>query len=395
MSSEDVSSQLWQLFKEVVLDAKMYQTRQNLDQKLCEFFEEMKKPLQIFDIIYEIKNLDVGDSSFNLGNVEIFKLTRDYLHKLGLKTGMRVLGDKILEEWVGRSVARTEVSVSEIDRAYESGIPIVSSVLNTIRLAAVRERIGRLDDEMFLWELGEGVIIAGVKSESGTTWTASYRRGFRPLIVPMDETISKGLKNQKTWQYVLDGNLPADISNRITRAIGWISHAITSSSLDYKLVDLCTALEIMLLPDHNEGTKGELIALRQVLIGRGSFDAPEAILSLYEKRSNIIHSGTLEVTSYSNYWHLLTCCLQVLSNIASLSRANPGIQGLKELLNTVENAETLQAFIEGCNLGMYDGDGIDKIKKVAEEQLGRLKQGKVEGGSLNSPPSKSSANPIG
>lgn len=372
MSSEDAYTKLWQLFKEVVLNTKRYQVRKNLDQKLSEFCEEVKKQLQTFDIIYEIKNFDVGDSSFNLSNVEIFKLTKDYLRKLDLKMGVSVLEGKIFEEWVGRSVAKTEVSVSDIDRAYESGISIVNSVLNTIRLAAVRQSIAGLHDEMFLWELGDGISIPRVKPERGTILSTSYHRGFRPLILSMDQTISRELEEQKTWQYVLNGNLPEDINTRITKAIKWISHAVTSSSLDYKLVDLCTALEIMLLPDHKSGTKGGLISLRQVLVGRGTSYVPEAILYLYEKRSNIIHGGALEITSYSDYWHLLICCLQVLNDIANLSRQNPSIQRLKDLLKTVENDETLKNFIERCNLGIYNGYGIGKIKKVAEKQLGKL-----------------------
>lgn len=376
ISSEDIYMKLWQLFKEVVLNTNRYQTRQSLDQKFSEFCEEVKKPLQIFDIIYEIKNFDVGSSSFNLGNVEIFKLTKDYLDKLGLKTGVRVLEDKIFEEWVGRSVAKTEVSASDINRAYESGISIVNNILNTIRLATVRERIARLHDEMFLWELGASVSIPRVKPESGVLLSISYHGGFRPLIVPMNQTISKGLEDQKSWQYVLDGNLPEDISARITKAIKWISHAVTSSSLDYKLVDLCTALEILLLPDHKVGTKGKLIALRQVLVGRGTSYVPGAILYLYEKRSNIIHSGTLEITSYSDYWHLLICCLQVLSNIVNLSKQNPSAQRLRDLLKIVENAETLQDFVKRCESGIYNGYGIDKIKRVAKEQLGKLQKGK-------------------
>ena len=372
ISSEDIYVKLWQLFKEVVLNTNIYQTIQSLEQKLSEFCEEVKKPLQIFDIMYEIKNFDVGDGSFRLGNVEIFKITKDYLHKLGLKIGVSLIEDKILEEWVGRPVAKTEVSVSDISRAHESGIPVVAGVLNTIRLAAVRERIGRLDDEMFLWELGDSVNIPRVKPESGTLLSTSYHRGFRPLIVPMGKAISKGVGEHKSWQYLLDGNLPEDINTRITRAMKWISHAVTSSSLDHKLVDLCTALEILLLPGHKSGTKGELVALRQVLVGRGTSYVPEAILYLYEKRSNIIHSGTLEITSYSDYWHLLICCLQVLRNIASLSKQNPSVQKLKDLLKIVENTETLQDFVERCDLGIYDGDGIDKIKKVAKAQLGKL-----------------------
>ncbi len=372
ISSEDIYKKLWELFKEVVLDVRSYQAGQRLNQKISEFGEEVKKPLQIFNIIYEIKNFDLGNIRFNFSNVEIFKVTKGDLNKLGLKIGASALQDNIFEEWIGRSVAKTQVSVSDINRVYESGISAVSNVLNTIRLVAVRERIGRPDDEMFLWELDRSITIPKVKPRSGIALSTSYHRGFRPLIVPMDETILKGLESLRSWQYILDGNLPEDINNRISRAVRWVSHAITSSHLDYKLVDLCTALEIMLLPDHRIGNKGELIALRQVLVGRGTSYTPVGILNLYDKRSNIIHSGTLEITSYSDYWHLLICCFQVLNNITEISRQNPNLQLLRDLLETVENSETLQSFIEHCNSGIYEGEGIDKIKRAAEEQLGRL-----------------------
>jgi hypothetical protein len=228
---------------------------------------------------------------------------------------------------------------------------------------------------MFLWEVGESISIPRVKPRSGPVLSRSYHRGFRPIVVPMDETITKGLENHKSWQYVLDGDLPEDINIRVTRAIEWISHAVTSNSLDYKLVDLCTALEILLLPDHKSGTKGELIALRQVLVGRGTSYGPGFMLYLYEKRSKIIHSGTLEITSFTDYWNLKICCLQVLSNISSLSKQHPSIQRLRDLLKVVENADTLQAFIKRCDCAYDGGAGINKIKKAAEEQLARTLRG--------------------
>ena len=163
---------------------------------------------------------------------------------------------------------------------------LFSGVRSTIRLLAVRENLSK-PDEMFLWELGESIAIPKNVPNNGTILSTRGHRGFSPIIVPVDNSISKGLEEQEAWRYLLDGNLPEDIATRNFKAIKWISHAVTSSSLDYKLVDLCTALEILLLPDHKKGTKGELIALRQVLIGRGTSYVPEVILYLYEKRSNM------------------------------------------------------------------------------------------------------------
>lgn len=376
ISSQDLYGKLWELFKEVTVNASDYQTRERLNQRLSEFSELVKKPLMTFDIIYEIKNFEIGANRFVFRNVEIFKLTSEDLQSLGLDANESVMQDRIFKEWVDRSVAKVEVNVSEISRAYESGLNTVTSILDVIRLVAVRERIGGLDDSMFLWELGESITIPKVRPEKGTLFQTTYHLGFRPLIVPMNEIIHNGLANQSIWQYILDGNLPTDIDTRVMRAIRWITHAVTANSLDYKLVDLCTALEILLLPNHKSGTKGELISLRQVLIGRGSSYVPEAILSLYEQRSDIIHSGTLDIISFLHYWHLLICCLDVIRNIVNLSRQNPSIEKLEDLIGIVETTESLQRFIRHCDIGIYNGQGISDIRKAAEEQLTEIEKHK-------------------
>jgi hypothetical protein len=373
MSAQDVYVKLWELFREVTLNGNYYQSKVNLDSKLMEFCQSVKKPLQTVDIIYEIKNLDIGTTKFNLSNVEVSKVTTEYLESLGFRAGISTLQDRILEKWVGKSVAKLEVNVSDIDRAYESGSAVVNTVLDVMKLAAVTQTQSRLIGAMFLWELGEGMAIARVKTRKGSLLSASSDPGFPPLIVPMDNSIQKGFEDWNTWKYVLDGNLPKEINVHVVRAMRWISHAVSSSSLDYKLVDLCTALETLLLPNYKAGTKGELISLRQVLVGGGTHYVPTAILYLYEKRSNIVHRGTLEITSYSEYWHLLLCCLQVLKNIVRLSMQYPQIETLAGLIGAVETADSLQRFIRYCEIGLYDGQGIDDIKKVANEQLAKLK----------------------
>ncbi len=369
ISIDDLYMKLWNLFKEVVSNRSVYQIGSKLDEKINEFSRDVKKPLMTFDIIYEIKNFDVGNGHFGSGDVEIFKLTPDYLQGLLLNGETSSLRTDLVKEWAGRSVARVEVSAAEIDRVYESGIIKVNSILNVVRLAAVRERFGQLDDEMFLWELGESISIPRVKPKEGTLLGVSYHRGFLPLIIPMDKIIAKGLENENSWKYILDGKLPEDINRRLIRAIEWISHAITSESLDYKLVNLCTALEILLLPNYRGKTKGELIALRQVLLGRGGHYIPTAILYLYEKRCDIVHNGALGITSHSDYWNLLACCLQTVQNIAHLSQRYPHIPELEPLLYIVENKETLHGFIKHCKQGIYEGHGIRGIKKAAEERL--------------------------
>src|SRR4030042_289873 len=305
ISTQDIYFKLWELFKEITLNANQYQIEKNLDRKLSEFCGDVKKPLTPYDIIYEIKYFDIGESAFTFGNVDLFKLDAERLVKMRLIKNTSVVKDTVFGEWVGKSVIKTEVSISELDRAYESGLNTVSNVLDAIRLVAVWGRLNKLNGELFLWELGKSMTIPKEVNYEGMVVRTTYHRGFRPLIIPMDETIKKGLNDQKAWNHLFDESLPEDIYTCLSRAIKWITQAVTTNGLDFKIVYLCTALEIMLLPEYKQPPKGARLALRHVLLGHGNGLTPEAVLHLYDKRSSIIHDGSLEITDYSAYLNLL------------------------------------------------------------------------------------------
>ncbi len=371
VGAQDLLSELWTLFKEITLNANRYHSKVNLDNKITDFFQIVKKPLQDFDIIYEIKNLDVGETKFNLNNIELLKVTSQYLESLGFTQGDSDISDEIFNTWVRRSVAKMQVSVSDISRAFESGRARVDYVLNIMKLAAVTERLDQLFDWMFLWELGESIVIPKVKPQNGTLLSLSPDHSVHPLTFPMDKSIKKAFEYWDTWTYLLSNKPAPDIDVRLSRAMQWISHAISSSSLDHKLVDLCTALETMLLPNYRAGNKGELISIRQALVGQ-VISSPDGTLYSYNKRSNIVHGGFLNITSYSDYWHLLICCLQVLKNIVNLCKQHPNVTTLEELIGVVETPKSLRYFIENCEVGVYKGQGIKDIKTTAQQRIAEI-----------------------
>jgi len=363
IDAQTLYGKLWQLFREVALNKAYFQSEGNLQSKTLDFSNEVKKPLMTFDVIYEIMHFSVGKRHFTLGSVEVFELTADYLQSLGFKKS------DISNKWEGKTVARVQVEASEIGNAIASGETIVKSVLNTLRLAVRKELLSKSYEYMFLWELGSSIAIPKVKPEDGTQWAIGGNRNVSPLTIDLGESVAKSLGDDNIWKHILDNKLPEDIQMRVMRAKEWISHAITEDNLDYKLVNLCTALEILLLPNRKKEPKGWVMALRQVLIGQGSGYIPTVILHLYEKRCDIIHGGYLGIVTHSDYWHSLICCLQVLERIVRLSQKYPHIQELETLLGVIENKETLEKFIRYCELGMYEGKGINRIKKAAEELL--------------------------
>ena len=356
-------NKLWELLREVVLSKSVYQDSAELKSKVSDFVIEVKKPLVAFNVICEIRNFDISSKHFELGNVQIFKLTKDYFQSLDcMQSG-------IANNWEGRCVAKMEVNAADTSGANILGKTKVSNALNVLRLAVRKEFISRSSDSLFLWELGNSIVIPKVKPKEGVLFSIFDNSEVYPFKADLSSTVGKLLEDRSIWRFILDAKLPEDINSRVIRATEWISHAVTSDSLDYKLVNLCTALEILLLPKHNDRQKGTLLALRQVLIGRGTSYTPEVILYLYNKRSAIIHGGLLNITSYSDYANLLACCLQVLESIVRLSQKYQHIHELEDLLRIVENKEALEDFIKRCEQGIFKGQKIGDIKEPPKSAL--------------------------
>ncbi len=363
ISINSLYSKLWELFREVVLNKAVYQASAKLESKLSEFSNEVKKPLVAFEVLYEIRHFSIGKRQMKLGNVEILELTEDYFKSLELRVSL------IDEKWVGRSVARIMVEATEIGNALAAGRAKAESLLHLLRVAVRKELLSE-PEYMFLWEIGSSIAIPCEKTGDRIAWAIGGDSKISPLTIDLGDKIAKSLSDENIWKYVIEEKMPEDIKRRVIRAMEWISHGITGENLDYKFVNLCVALEILLLPEEKTATsKGALIALRQVLVGQNTYYVPAGIFAQYRRRNTIIHGGYLNVTSSSDYWHLLTCCLSILEKIVRLSQKYPEVDTLRALLNEVENEETLKEFIKHCEEGLHTGKGIGEIKKTAQKLL--------------------------
>ncbi len=353
-------NKLWELFREVVLNKSIYQVSATLKSKVSDFANEVKKSLVGYDVLYEIKHFSIGKRPIKLGNVEIFELTEDYLQSLELGHSL------IDEKWAGKSVVKIKVEATEIGNALEAGKAMAEDTLHLLRVAIRKELLSE-PEYMFLWEIGSSIAIPCEKPKDGTAWAIGGDSKISPLTVDLGDKIAKSLSDENIWKYVIENKMPEDIKRRVIRATEWISHSIAGENLDYKFVNLCVALEILLLPEEKPTTsKGALIALRQVLVGQNTYKEPRSILANYKLRNTIIHGGYLNVTSFADYWHLLTDCLSILEKIVRLSQKYPEADSLRALLDKVENKETLQRFIEYYKLVLHK---CREAKEVAERLL--------------------------
>ena len=158
------------------------------------------------------------------------------------------------------------MDAAEIDIAFEAGRDQVVDAITLMKASALRGLAGRTPtDELLQWKLSGWYLARQVTLEDppGTRlW--GFHRQFGPLVDDLGNYIRQGIDG---LNLELLRDLPENIRERVLRAMYWIAHSATHEADDHKFVALCTALEILLLPEGQRVTgKGTVIALRYNLL---------------------------------------------------------------------------------------------------------------------------------
>lgn len=375
VGQSELNDTLWALFQEVAANSASYHPSGRLRNRLDKFTQDVKRPLYTFEVAYCIGNLDLGGEVFPIGTVRFFTMDDNQATLWGL-TEDNPAASHARPHWMHHPAAAVEVQAADGRRALETGLAQVTSSMDLLRFAGVIGIISAFSsfqDELFLWGLNGRSITRQIRpNQPSITYHREHR--FRPLIAEMGSHIKKGLAPElSSLQAIANGELPDEISRHLQRAINWISSGITRERLDDKVVDLCTALETLLLPNYKGGQKGQMIALRHRLIGGGS--NPIGISALYDLRSKIVHGSVLNLSQYLDYWHLLVICFATLDNLVNLAKRNPTVQNLADLIVIVETRDNLKRVINLLETSMIiKGKKAREIKALARKRLKELEQ---------------------
>ena len=167
-------------------------------------------------------------------------------------------------------------------------------------------------------------------------------------------------------------DLPEEVRDRVFRSLYWIAHSTTHEANDHKLVDLCTALEILLLPEaQGVRNKGAVIALRYNLLG-GNLN-PSAVKWMYDRRNDIIHGNPLPMVVPRDTGELRSVCYTVVQLIVRASTNLSDKSMLQDVIDTVETEQRLETFIERVEKGIYEGSLLPQLRKEARRKLKQLR----------------------
>ena len=341
---------------------------ETLDDLINQFGDYWKKPLPEFEVIYSIDHLAVGQEPITLLGVEFFAPTNEALAE-------RAIPEEVANRWSkdGRThtLAAAKVRAAAINIASDTGRDQVANAITLMKAAALRGLANRTaTDELLQWRLSgwHHARPANAVAPSGTRlW--GFDRQFGPLVDDLGNTIRQGIDGLKLE---LLTELPEKVRERVLRSLYWIAHSTTHEADDHKLVDLCTALEILLLPEaQGVRNKGAVIALRYNLLG-GHLN-PSAVKWMYDRRNDVIHGNPLPVVETRDTWDLRLVCYAVVQLIVRASTSLSDKSTLQDVIDTVETEKRLETFIERVEKGIYEGSLLPQLRKEARRKLKQLR----------------------
>ena len=356
----------WALFTQIVSNAETFSSRSNLNKRLEEFGQNLKLPLSEYEVAYAIEFMDIGSDSISIGPVTFAEPTKTPAVNWATETDRWDVGSSH-KGLISAAYIRT--SGSNHGRASESGLQQVSDAIDVIRVAALSGLAGRTaNDELLQWQL-TGAWSARKVDDSSARVLSGWSHRFRPRVMDIGPAIRAGLK-RAPFDEIVSNALQPDIQRRLLRAVQWISGSVLHHDHAHKIVDLCTALEVMLLPNEVGRTKGDLIELRYNLLG-GDLN-PAGIRGFYNRRNDIVHGSALRAVGVLDTWQLRLECYSVLGRILALANDNLEVKTLQELIGGLETPKRLEEFIHRYDTKHYHGTGIGKIRSVAKSRLNKV-----------------------
>ncbi|MBI4306453.1 MAG: hypothetical protein HY678_09075, partial [Chloroflexi bacterium] len=270
-------------------DEKLLRDSAKAKARAHEVATHVVKPTHRYGLIFVVEYLDLGRESVRLGDVTFSMPTAETRSRWAAEETMWGAGWSKKNDplW---SIAEATANAVDAHHASLVALPVVSRAMNRAKVAAFAGDSNVLEPARFQWRLtGEWRATPDGANEDASIdgW---FRPPDKPLVIPMGATVSRGLDEGHSGLALLDlPSVAPQLRAELDIVVRWVARSLTEVDEDEQIVQLATALESLLLPDHRDGKKGELLALRYHLLG-GAMN-PAGILDLYERRSDVVHEG--------------------------------------------------------------------------------------------------------
>jgi hypothetical protein len=372
LSDDELDDRLGHLTSEMYLGSSSLKDNRQLNILLESFENRILKPLQEYEVIIPISDLKLESSPIEIGGVRLYNMTAEDAADMGIEKGGPFY-QPFFEALVGHAVASVISRGNDREKVVERARGKLRTALNLVRLALVDHTtkiiLWKIHDSQLMFRDGEYYVIRKKLKDSPSDTHMGWKMGsYRTHILTVGEKIYKQAEelNKFTQGLFVSQPIQGDIREHFVRAIEWIGSSLRRETNDDKIVDLCVALET-LLAKQNDGMKGELIALRSMLLClhlKKSWYDPGFVLYLYKKRSDIVHGSRRGVGTTSDYDRGMMLAIEVFRDSLTYAKDNKIIKHSK-FIAALEDAQNLSTAVNW--LKQSGSDYHTKISEAAKK----------------------------
>jgi hypothetical protein len=359
LTPQDIDSSLWEFICALFLKRHTFKNTDQRCRRVKAYLRDIAKPHTTFEVVILLEDLRV-EAPLNVAEVRI-----EHWGNQQAKEWAIFESSDLTEDFLDKTVAIVSVMAGKVDRAVERAQVRVDRALDVLRFGLTASSPIRTRENEVMFRQGHMQLVREEGGARSHRWDLRRRPLQATLSVP---EISKTVSYLEAVERLISNEkLGPKLRKRFSLALHWIATAITRTDYDEKLVDICTALESLLV-EKSDHWKGELIALRAILLQcavDGRFADTFPLLGLYELRSRVVHGSDVGVIGEGQYTYLFDTATRLVMQAVQLVNRNPAITSFRHFRNVLESADMLDVAVRWFQRYGKDGQTIvDEAKKL-------------------------------
>ena len=341
-----------------------------------------------YEVMFKIERITFGCEPLAIGNVTFQNLTSEIVEtwKADSENALLSLFDDAGNQPIG--IVKVD-DISAANKAAEYALDEFDRALNILRVCVGSFRSTTIYDEQLLQRRNGLAAIRQVKPQPQLVEISPGRK-FGPIDLGLSGTLADSTNEfigKLTPLY--GGTIQCDIRDTLLKGIERIGMSITRDHYDYKVVDILTALEVVLIPRNDKNPKSKSLALRVMLLSlaldNGYFvPSSDEVYRLYGRRNAIIHDADRGVCDDKDYGTLRRIAERAILNIIKLTSEQVGeqrtfacLEDVVEFLETEERIEQavtcLDQWRSRTSTKPCTKKHLKQIRKYANTKLKRLR----------------------
>ncbi len=350
LKDRELEDAFWHFTCEIIADYQIYKDSKKIKTKIEAFLDSLSKPLEDYEVLIPILNLDVKDSEFKFGDIILKKLKGPFLEEFGIKNESNAFNDNIFEKIVDKTGAIILEKGNNSELVVKRAKSKADFIIRILQTSISTNHKDILYDNNLMFEQGEFIVYR--RKIIPLFVGVQYKRKYEPILTEIGidyaESINKFISNIS--EMLEEGKLESKLRDRFVRALTWIGRGIEEEDSDIKIIFLSTALETI-LTTFNDGRKGEALASRMLLLNTivdKGFRHPANVLLIYELRSDIVHGSKLGTASNKEYFTMLHVTIETLINSIEVIRSK-GLKSHTKFIATLDYHDKREQVINWLN----------------------------------------------